>query len=57
MTFRVTIVEIFPETQTPQEVKRFEQTVDAIDLMRVIDAVNTPPKPKRVRKAKAQKNG
>lgn len=49
--YRVTIVELFPETQTPQEVKRFEQVVDAIDLPKVFAAINAKPRKPRVRKA------
>lgn len=37
------------------QVKRYEGTVDQIDLPKVISAVMTPPPKKRVRRAKAEK--
>ena len=50
--FKVTITELRPETETPQEITRYTQTVDALDLKRVMDAVNHKPRAPRVRKAK-----
>jgi hypothetical protein len=55
--FRVTVVEI-PEKfglDEPKEVKRFEQTVDALDMRKVIDAINYKPRGPRVRKPNEQK--
>lgn len=52
--FKVTVEEVFRDTDTPATVKRFEQTVDQIDMKRVIDAINHKPRAPRVRKAKEQ---
>lgn len=41
------------KSAAPDPVERFSQTVDVVDIRRVIDAVN--PKPKRQRKARAGK--
>jgi len=43
MAFRITIEEVLPagnEAQQELQLKRYEQTVDALDLRRVIDAIN-----------------
>ena len=50
--FRVTVVEVFPETNVPQEVKRLEQYVDVLDLSAVIAAVNRKPRKPRAPKVK-----
>lgn len=55
--FKVTIEEIPPPAQPPggesgEPIKRYEQVVDTIDMRAVMAAVNTPPRVKRVRKAK-----
>lgn len=58
MTFRIVVTELIPGVlvdQEPEEIERLRQVVDAIDLPAVFLAINTPPKPKRVRKAKADK--
>ena len=52
MSYTVTIEETTKD-DPPQVVKRYEQTVDALDLKRVMDAVNHKPRAPRVRKAKA----
>ena len=52
MSYTVTIEETTKD-DPPQVVKRYEQTVDALDLTRVMDAVNHKPRAPRVRKAKA----
>jgi len=54
MSFRVVVTELRPETEVPMEIERFRQIVDQIDIAKVFLAINTPPKPKRVRKAKAE---
>ena len=48
--FKVTITELRPETETPQEITRYTQTVDTLDLKRVMEAINTPPRKPRVRR-------
>ena len=52
MSYTVNIEETTKD-DPPQVVKRYEQTVDALDLKRVMDAVNHKPRAPRVRKAKA----
>ena len=47
MAFRITVEEVLPagnEAQQELELKRYEQTVDALDLRRVIDAINYKPR-------------
>ena len=58
MAFRITIEEVLPagnEAQQELQLKRYEQTVDALDLRRVIDAINYKPRiyTKRVKKGGA----
>ena len=58
MAYRITIEEVLPagnENQQEMELKRYEQTVDALDLRRVIDAINYKPRiyTKRVKKGGA----
>jgi hypothetical protein len=56
MTFRIIVEELVPHqlvSEPPEPVERYRQVVEHIDLLRLIEVVNTPPKPKRVRKAKA----
>lgn len=52
MSFTVTIEETTKD-DPPQIIKRYEQTVDAIDLKAVMKAVNQKPRAPRVRKPKA----
>ena len=43
MAYRITIEEVLPagnEAQQELQLKRYEQTVDTLDLRRVIDAIN-----------------
>jgi hypothetical protein len=51
MTFTVEITETTKD-DPPQVIKRYEQTVDALDIRLVQKAVNTAPRKPRVRKAK-----
>lgn len=55
MSFRIVVTEVRPETETPQEIERFRQVVDQVDLAKLFQAINTPPRKPRVRKAKAEK--
>lgn len=59
MPFTVTITEDSNNTAAP--VQKFQQTVDNLDLMKVIQAVNTPPpdvpKPKKPRSDKGITRG
>lgn len=48
LLYRTVIEEI--DTLNNVITKRYEQTTDAIDLPKIIDAINTPPNPKRVRR-------
>jgi len=57
--YRITVMEISPmpdsEGRAPEEVKRFEQTVDVLDMSGLIAAVNRKPRkpraPKETKKA------
>ena len=41
MAFVIQIIELIGQPDKPaEEIKRYEQTVDALDLRRVIDAIN-----------------
>ena len=53
MAFVIQIIELIGQPDKPaEEIKRYEQTVDALDLRRVIDAINYKPRiyTKRVKK-------
>ena len=53
MAFVIQIIELIGQPdKTAEEIKRYEQTVDALDLRRVIDAINHKPRiyTKRVKK-------
>ena len=55
--FKVTIEEFQGaplDGQTPAPVKRYEQTVDVIDMRAVMAAVNKKPRAPRVRKSKGE---
>jgi hypothetical protein len=50
--FKVTVTEISPQLQGEgydHGIVRFEQTVDAIDMFLIINAVNSPPEKPRQR--------
>lgn len=51
MTYTVTVEETTKD-DPPVVVKRYEQTVDVIDMKAVMKAVNTKPRAPRVRKQK-----
>ena len=51
--FKVVVTEVSQGTDTPQQVVRYEQCVDALDLIAIIEAVNA--KPRKVREPRAAK--
>jgi len=57
--FRIVITEIIPAGDKPGEiavervVERFAQTVDAVDVSKVIAAINFKPRVRRANKPKA----
>lgn len=56
--FRVTIEELAPERTdvdavVERPIKRFEQTVDTLDIGRIVALMNTKPRTRRTTKAKA----
>jgi hypothetical protein len=56
MMFRIVITEVDKDAlasdPTVSGVQRYAQVVDAIDLPKIISAINTPPRKKRERKTK-----
>jgi hypothetical protein len=46
MTFRIVVTELFPHPlsgEAPEEIERFRQCVDQVDLAKLFQAINTPP--------------
>jgi len=57
MSFRIVVTELIPgvvEGQETEEIERYRQVVDQVDLAKLFQAINTPPRKPRVRKAKAK---
>jgi len=53
MAFRIVVTEVFEGTNVkPEEVERYRQTVDELDLRAVMAAVNQKKRGPRERKAK-----
>lgn len=58
MPYTITVTESNDNTDSSLPLQRYTQTVDALDLNRLIQAVNTPPAPeppKRKKRADAGK--
>lgn len=52
MPYTVTVTETDYSPDTPTTLQRYTQTVDTLDLNRLIQAVNTPPAPEPTKRKK-----
>ena len=51
MSFRIVVTEVLEGTNVqPVEIERYRQTVDVIDLKKIIDATNYKPRGPRAKK-------